>query len=258
MSKLMYQVVLALVACHALTVTASAKKPPPLRRVASKDAVTLEIAGPADAPAVAAYQSALTSSGLEAKVYEGKKGDQALKVMAAVGKTTDLGPLGRAVMTAVPTKPGQLPPALELLIYAPLTKETSQQAMAQLEKVKGVDAKHSTMDVKKGSLRVRISGAEHVTAEDILNAVKSAGVSPTLAREAARRRFKATRFGYSDFDSLEQFPAFQSKNASHATITSMIAPTASLPTVPQMRPVNAPRPAATLASCGRPFQASPK
>ena len=182
MSKPTYHVLLALVACLALAAAASAKKPPPLRRVASKDAVTLEIAGPTDAQAVAAYQRAITLSGLEAKVYLNIKGDKAIKVVAAVGKTTDLGPFGKAVMTAVPTRPGQLPPALELLIYAPLTKENSQQAMAQLEKVKGVDAKHSTMDVKKGSLRVRISGAERVTVEDILNAVQSAGVAPQLAK----------------------------------------------------------------------------
>jgi len=39
------------------------------------------------------------------------------------------------------------------------------------------------MDVKKGSLRVRISGAEHVTAEDILKAVQSAGLEPKLTKE---------------------------------------------------------------------------
>jgi hypothetical protein len=81
-----------------------------------------------------------------------------------------------------------MPPALEVLIYAPLTKETSKQALANLEKVKGVDAKHSTMDVKKGSLRVRISGADHVTAEDILKAVESAGVVPNLAKEGHTKK----------------------------------------------------------------------
>src|SRR6476661_643265 len=188
MSQSKYCVAVAIVACLVLTATASAKnvtstKAPAARRaaVANQDAVTLEINGPADAQAIAAYQKALASSGLSAKIRENKKGDKPLKVMAVVGKTTDLGPFGKAVMTAVPTKPGQMPPALEVMIYAPLTKENSHQAMAQLEKVKGVDAKHSTMDVKKGSLRVRISGAEHVTAEDIMKAVQSAGVVPTLA-----------------------------------------------------------------------------
>src|SRR5215211_3582037 len=138
-------VALALVVCLALTATASAKKitstkaPSPKRsEAAGKDAVTLEISGPSDAPAAAAYQKALASSGLSAKVHESKKGGKPLKVMAAVDKTTDLGPIGKSVMTAIRTKPGQMPPALELIIYAALTKENSQQVIARLEKVKGV------------------------------------------------------------------------------------------------------------------------
>ena len=195
MSPSKHCVPLALVAGLVWTATASAKnitttKAPSPRRAAAvnKDAVTLEIVGPTDAQAVAAYQKALTSSGLAAKSHENKKGGKGLKVMAAVDKSTDLGPLGKAVMTAVPTKPGQMPPALELMIFAPLTKENSHQAMAQLEKVKGVDAKHSTMDVKKGSLRVRISGAEHVTAEEIMKAVETARVVPKLAKEGRTKK----------------------------------------------------------------------
>jgi hypothetical protein len=195
MSHSKYCVALALVAGLVLTTTASAKKltstkaPTPRKaEVASKDAVMLEITGPSDAAAVAAYQKSLASSGLPAKIRENKKGGKALKVIAAVDKSTDLGPFGKAVMTAVPTKPGQMPPALEVMVFAPLTKDTSEQAMVQLEKVKGVDAKHSTLDVKKGSLRVRISGAEHVTAADILKAVETAGVVPTLAKEAHNKK----------------------------------------------------------------------
>ena len=196
MSQSKYCVALALFVGLVVSVAASAKnvtstKAPSAKRaaIASKDAVTLEIAGPADAQAVAAYQKALSSSGLSAKIHENKKGgDKPLKVMAAVDKTTDLGPFGKAVMTAVPTKPGQMPPALEVMVYAPLTKDNGPQALAELEKVKGVDAKHSTVDVKHGALRVRISGAEHVTAEEILKAVETAGVVPKLAKEGHTKR----------------------------------------------------------------------
>ena len=181
-----YRVVVALVAAMALSGTAVAKKssktPAPRRaEAAGPNAVTLEIAGPADPEAVSAYQKAFAASGLTAKIHESKKGNKALRVVASVDKSTDLKPFGKAIMTAVPTKPGQTAPALEVLIYATLTKETSQQAMGKLGAVKGVDAKHSTVDVKKGSLRVRITGAEPVTAEEILTAVESAGVAPKLA-----------------------------------------------------------------------------
>ncbi len=40
-------------------------------------------------------------------------------------------------------------------------------------------------------------------------------------------------------------------------MTSIIMPTTSFPTVPQMRPMNAPRPAAMLFAVGRPFHDSP-
>jgi hypothetical protein len=181
--------VLALVGCFVLAEHALAKKggsrPPAAKRAAAamKGAVTLEIAGPGDAQSAAAYQKALESSGLSARIHESKKGDRPLRVIAAVDKTTDLGPYGKAVMTAVPTKPGQLPAGLELMVYGTLTKDASQKVVAELEKVKGVDAKHSTIEVKKGSMRVRISGAGHVTAEDILKAVESAGIEPKLTRE---------------------------------------------------------------------------
>jgi hypothetical protein len=196
MTKSLYHVAVAIAVCVALAIAGSAEAkglktknaPSPKREVDVKDKVTLEIAGPSDSQAIAAYQKALASSGLTAKIHENKKGDKPLKVMAQVDKTTDLGPFGKAVMTAVPTKPGQMPPGLELMIYAPLTKENTSQAMAQLEKVKGVDAKHSTLDVKHGSLRVRISGAERVTAEEILNAVQSAGVVPKLAKEPRTKK----------------------------------------------------------------------
>src|SRR5689334_7343532 len=128
--------VLALVGCLALTESALAKKggngtPPAPKRVAAadKNAVTLEIAGPGDAQSAAAYQKALESSGLSAKVHESKKGDKPLRVMAAVDKTTDLGPYGKAVMTAVPTKPGQMPAALELMVYGTMTKDASQKVV---------------------------------------------------------------------------------------------------------------------------------
>jgi hypothetical protein len=44
------------------------------------------------------------------------------------------------------------------------------------------------MDVKKGSLRVRISGAEHVTAEEVMKAVETAGVVPKLAKEGRTKK----------------------------------------------------------------------
>ena len=53
------------------------------------------------------------------------------------------------------------------------------------EKVKGVDIKHTTADVKNGELRVGLSGTESVTAEQISMAVQAAGVTGHLTKAKA-------------------------------------------------------------------------
>jgi len=157
----------------------TSKTPTPRRSqtTAGSNMLTLEIAGPTDSQAAAAFQKAFAANGLAAKVQESKKGGKPLKLMAQIDKSSDLSPWSKAVASALPTKKDQLPPAVELVVFAPLTKENSQQVIAELEKVKGVDAKHSTADLKKGTLRVRISGTDQVTAEEISKAIQTAGVS---------------------------------------------------------------------------------
>ena len=62
-----------------------------------------------------------------------------------------------------------------------------------MEKVKGVDAKHSSADLKKGLMHVRISGADHVTADDISKAVKDAGVAAQFAKTSKTKTTKAKK-----------------------------------------------------------------
>jgi hypothetical protein len=66
---------------------------------------------------------------------------------------------------------------LQLVIYAPLTAENSKTVVAELEKVKGVDIKHTAADVKTGEVRVALNGTDKVTAEDITTAMQSANVT---------------------------------------------------------------------------------
>jgi uncharacterized protein (UPF0371 family) len=79
-------------------------------------------------------------------------------------------------------------PALDVLIFAPLTKESAQQAMTRLEQLKGVDAKHSTADIKNGELNVRVTGTNRVSAEDIYNAVHSAGIAGHFTKTTGSRQ----------------------------------------------------------------------
>ena len=62
-------------------------------------------------------------------------------------------------------------------LRAPHEGETATTVVAELEKVKGVDIKHTAADVKTGELRVALNGTDHITAEDITTAVQSAGVT---------------------------------------------------------------------------------
>jgi hypothetical protein len=201
MTTSMYRIALALVACLALATTASAKKvntsktPSPRRTetVDGKEKVMLEIAGPTDSQAAEAFQKAFTAHGLKAKVEANKRGGKPLKLVAQVDNATDLGPWSKAVSAVAPKKRGQAAAALDLVIFAPITKDNQAQVLSSLEKVKGVDAKHSSADLKKGLLHVRISGADHVTADDISKAVKDAGVTGQFARTSKNKTTKAKK-----------------------------------------------------------------
>ena len=85
--------------------------------------MTLEISGPADAQAVAAYQKALASSGLSAKIRENKKGGKAAQGDGGRRQIDGPGSVWQSGDDGCSTKPGQMPPALELMIYAPLPKK---------------------------------------------------------------------------------------------------------------------------------------
>ena len=197
MSKTIFHLTVAIVACAILSPAAFAakglksSKTPTVKSEAnnSKEKVTLEIAGATDSQAAAALQQAFAAQGLTAQVKENKKGGKPLRVEAQIDTTTDLSPWSKAVASAAIIKRGQTTPAVELVYFAPLTKQNQTQVLAQLEKIKGVDARNSTIDGKKGAVRVRISGTDHVTAEDISNAVKSAGVVGHFARTTKTKKF---------------------------------------------------------------------
>ncbi len=194
MTKPLRHFTVAFVACLVLATAASAgpKKlkskrthTRPGTAIGDKEKLTIEITGAEGPQATAALQKSFAANGLQATVHEGKreskKGNRPLKLMAQVEKTADLSLWSKAVTSAIPANRGQSP-ALELVMYVPLTKENVQQVVAQLEKVKGVDAKHSTADIKRGTLRVRISGADHVTVEEISSSLKTAGITPHFAK----------------------------------------------------------------------------
>jgi hypothetical protein len=197
MTNSRYRIVFALLVCLAAAMPAFASKglrskrnPAAPRKDGKNEKVTLEIAGPTDSQSAAAFQKAFTASGLPATIHENKKGGKALKIMSKIDKSTDLAPYAKVVSAVIPARRGTTPPALELVLYAPVTKDNQRQVVSELEKVKGVDAKNSTVDPKKGALRVRVSGAESVTADDISKAVQSAGVAGHFAKRVKTKTKK--------------------------------------------------------------------
>lgn len=197
MTKIIFHILVAIIACSILSPAAfgakglKSSKTPTIKSDAAnrKEKVTLEIAGATDSQAAAALQQAFAANGLTATVKENKKGGKPLRVEGQIDTTTDLSAWSKAVASAAIIKRGQTAPAVEVVYYAPLTKENQTQVLAQLEKIKGVDARNSTIDGKKGAVRVRISGTDPVTAEDISNAVKSAGVVGHFAKTTKTKKF---------------------------------------------------------------------
>jgi hypothetical protein len=193
MTKSMHRATIAIAVCLTIAASASASKnlssthAPLAPRTGQK--LTLEIMGAEGPQAAAELQRAFAASGIQATVRQNKKRNKPLKLEAQVDQNTDLSVWSRSVAAAVPNRVGQLPVALDLVIYATLKPSRTAQVMAQLERVKGVDARYSTIDVKKGVLRVRISGADPVTAQDIANAVKQAGVVSHFAKTTRTKRF---------------------------------------------------------------------
>lgn len=146
---------------------------PHVKTEAGKQKITFQLTG-ADKGQIDAINKALADHKLKAKVHEDKGKGKPMHLTAEVDHGADLSPWIKAVdTTAAKGKPA---PTLTLVIYAPINKESGTLALAHLDKLKGVDAKHSSADVKMGELHVRLTGNDHVTTDQISGAVQEAGI----------------------------------------------------------------------------------
>jgi hypothetical protein len=141
----------------------------------NKEHVKIEVSG-VDSSQSAAINKALADHSLSAKVHEGKgKKSGPMSIMAEVDRGSDLNEWTKALSGTVES--GKTPPMLQVVLYAPLTSESSKTVLAELEKVKGVDIKHSSTDVKSGEIHVALNGTDHVTLDDINSAMQAANVA---------------------------------------------------------------------------------
>lgn len=167
----------ALVAAPTLNKKGTKRLTTPTPRAAkadpSKQKITFELTG-ADNSQIDAINKALADHNLKAKVHEDKGKGKPMHMTAEVDRAADLSPWIKA-LDGTAAK-GKSAPTLALVVFAPISKETGTQALAHLDKVKGVDAKNSSADVKMGELHVRLTGNDHVTTDQISGAVQEAGI----------------------------------------------------------------------------------
>ena len=144
---------------------------------ANMQQVIFEIAG-ADNSQAATIEKSLADNKLKARLHEdkGKAKDKPMRLIAEVERGADLSPWIKAVAAVGPKKAGEPAPSLLLVVYAQINKESGTQALAHLDKLKGVDAKHSIADVRMGELRIRLAGNDLVTPDDISVRIQDAGL----------------------------------------------------------------------------------
>lgn len=148
----------------------------------NKQKITFELTG-ADNSQIDAINKALADHNLKAKVHEDKGKGKPMHMTAEVDRGADLSPWIKALDSAAAK--GKTAPTLTLVVFAPISRESGTQALAHLDKVKGVDAKHSSADVKLGELHVRLTGNDHVTTDQISGAVQDAGIVGHFTKMAA-------------------------------------------------------------------------
>jgi hypothetical protein len=150
-----------------------------------KQSVTLAINGAEDTQSADMLTSALRENGLPAKV-EAKQGQPSV-LTASISRSMDLSACGKSVMSANTREKTAFPPSVDLVLFAPLTKEKAKLVLDRLHSLKGVDSQNSHAIISKGELWVRINGAARVTPDDVYNAVHAAGINAHFTKNTGRQ-----------------------------------------------------------------------
>jgi len=165
-----------------------------------------------DKAQAAAIESGLAESGFKAK-FHAATGRSKPYFTAEIDRGVDLNQLLGSLSAASEissVKPG---PFYDLIIFASLDKEAATSAIDQLSEVSGVDAMHSTADIVTGELHVRIAGDSPVTADDISQAIGSAGIAGSFGKMPASNA-KLTSSMRKAFRFLSSWPTRKSDRVS--------------------------------------------
>lgn len=78
-------------------------------------------------------------------------------------------------------------PGVSLELFSKLTEENSAKALKSLEKVKGVDAKGSKVDLARGVISVRLIGDNPVTVDGIISTLKKDGIEAKIETDTVKK-----------------------------------------------------------------------
>jgi hypothetical protein len=110
------------------------------------------------------------------------------EVRATCPQNCDLGDAAAKVNKAATPHRDRVPPSLALVIFANLDDQSAKSAMTACQKISGVSGKDCQASAEADEIQIRISGDRKVTVEQILTAMKDAGVNATTKAPSAREK----------------------------------------------------------------------
>jgi hypothetical protein len=106
------------------------------------------------------------------------------RTVAEGDKDVDLGKVADKVNKAeTPHRDKGHPPALSVVLFAKLDKDSAKKAEEAAGKIKGIDAKETKANAEKGEVSVRIKGSDKVTTDDLIKALKDVGIEAKLTKD---------------------------------------------------------------------------
>lgn len=137
-----------------------------------------------------ALTAALQEGGIEkaSKLAPGRDKTAPVRVEAQLAEDADLSKAAAAVNEAPTPHRAKAPPALALVLFTDAGEESTKKLAETLEDVKGVDAKKSKADAKKGEIRLILTGDDEVTIVQIVEALDQGGIEARTTKKAAKKQ----------------------------------------------------------------------
>ena len=135
--------------------------------------------------------SALNDSGIN-KVGKliPNKGKGPVRITGELQATADLAKMARTVIEANTPHKAQSPPGLAVVFFAKPNTLSAGQARQAFRKLKGIDAKETSVNARKGEISARINGKEKVSVSRMLAALKDAGINASIKQPKKRKSNK--------------------------------------------------------------------